>query len=87
MRSSHGVEGLTPCELRIVRLAQDGRTNRQIAQDLYVSIKTVEGHLARAYGKLGIRARAGLSRVLGSPKTRRESDLWAKTDLNRQPTD
>jgi len=61
---SAGVESLTPSELRVVRLASDGRTNRQIAQDLYVSIKTVEGHLGRAYGKLGIKGRAELDRVL-----------------------
>jgi ATP/maltotriose-dependent transcriptional regulator MalT len=67
---SIGVEALTPSELRIVRLARDGRTNRQIAQDLYVSMKTVEGHLARAYGKLGIACREELDRVLGPEKTR-----------------
>ena len=48
----------------IVRLAREGCTNRQIAQELYVSIKTVEGHLARAYGKLGIVRREELERVL-----------------------
>lgn len=67
---SVGVEALTPSELRIVRLARDGRTNRQIAQELYVSIKTVEGHLARAYGKLGIASREELDRVLDPEKTR-----------------
>ena len=67
---SLGVEALTPSELRIVRLARDGRTNRQIAQELYVSIKTVEGHLARAYGKLGIASREQISRVLDGEKTR-----------------
>ena len=67
---SVGVEALTPSELRIVRLARDGRTNRQIAQELFVSIKTVEGHLARAYGKLGIASREELDRVLNSEKTR-----------------
>jgi ATP/maltotriose-dependent transcriptional regulator MalT len=67
---SVGVEALTPSELRIVRLARDGRTNRQIAQELYVSIKTVEGHLARAYGKLGIASREELDRVLEPEKTR-----------------
>ena len=67
---SVGVEALTPSELRIVRLARDGRTNRQIAQELYVSMKTVEGHLARAYGKLGIACREELDRVLGPEKTR-----------------
>jgi len=67
---SVGVEALTPSELRIVRLACDGSTNRQIAQELYVSIKTVEGHLARAYGKLGIASREELDRVLDPDKTR-----------------
>ena len=67
---SVGVEALTPSELRIVRLAHDGRTNRQIAQELYLSIKTVEGHLARAYGKLGIASREELEPVLDPEKTR-----------------
>lgn len=67
---SVGVEALTPSELRIVRLARDGRTNRQIAQELYLSIKTVEGHLARAYGKLGIAGREELDRALDPKKTR-----------------
>jgi DNA-binding NarL/FixJ family response regulator len=65
-----GVEALTPSELRIVRLAGDGRTNREIAQELYVTLKTVEGHLSRAYTKLGIDGRAELSRVLEGEKTR-----------------
>ena len=67
---SVGVEALTPSELRIVRLARDGRTNRQIAQELYLSIKTVEGHLARAYGKLGIGSREELGRALDPQKAR-----------------
>jgi len=65
-----GVEALTPGELRIVRLARDGCTNREIAQELYLSIKTVEGHLARAYDKLGIADREDLRRVLDPEKTR-----------------
>ena len=67
---SVGVEALTPSELRIVNLARDGRSNRQIAQELYLSIKTVEGHLARAYGKLGITGRPDLARVLRGEKSR-----------------
>jgi len=67
---SAGVEALTPSELRIIRLARDGRTNRQIAQELYLSIKTVEGHLARAYGKLGIGHREELAGVIDPEKTR-----------------
>jgi DNA-binding NarL/FixJ family response regulator len=64
------VEALTPSELRIVRLAADGRTNREIAHELYVTLKTVEGHLSRAYTKLGIDGRGQLTRVLEGEKTR-----------------
>jgi DNA-binding CsgD family transcriptional regulator len=68
-----GVEALTPSELRIVRLAAEGRTNREIAQELYVTLKTVEGHLSRAYVKLGIEGRPDLPRVLQAEKTRVET--------------
>jgi DNA-binding NarL/FixJ family response regulator len=65
-----GVEALTPSELRIVRLAAAGATNREIAHELYVTLKTVEGHLSRAYTKLGIEGRAELAGVLEEEKTR-----------------
>jgi DNA-binding CsgD family transcriptional regulator len=42
-----GVESLTPSELRVARLAAEGKTNREIALVQYVTVKTVEGHLAR----------------------------------------
>ena len=44
-----GLEASTPTELRIVRLAADGRSNREIALELCVTLKTVEAHLWRAY--------------------------------------
>lgn len=57
----HGeVDRLTPSERRMAELAAGGATNRQIAERLLVSPKTVEATLARAYGKLGIRSRAQL---------------------------
>ena len=65
-----GAEALTPGELRVVRLAAEGRTNREIAHELYVTLKTVEGHLSRAYTKLGIAGRAQLPEALGGEKTR-----------------
>jgi DNA-binding CsgD family transcriptional regulator/tetratricopeptide (TPR) repeat protein len=65
-----GVEALTPSELRVVRLAAEGATNREIAHGLYVTLKTVEGHLSRAYTKLGINGREELPRVLEPEKTR-----------------
>jgi DNA-binding CsgD family transcriptional regulator len=63
-----GVDALTPSELRVARLAVGGRSNREIAGELYVTLKAVEGHLARAYAKLGIQGRDQLPRALGSRK-------------------
>ena len=65
-----GVEALTPSELRVARLAAEGKTNREIAHALYVTLKTVERHLARAYGKLDIAGRAELPKALGGEKIR-----------------
>lgn len=59
-----GPEALTPAELRAARMAAEGLTNREIAQALFVSAKTVETHLSHAYGKLGISTRAALARAL-----------------------
>jgi DNA-binding CsgD family transcriptional regulator len=60
-----GVESLTPSERRIARLAAEGHTNRMIAQALFITETTVEGHLARAYDKLGVRSRTRLPDALG----------------------
>ncbi|HEX5826389.1 MAG TPA: AAA family ATPase [Candidatus Limnocylindrales bacterium] len=60
-----GLAALTPSEARVARLAASGRTNRQIAEALFVTPKTVEYHLANAYAKLGIESRAALRRALG----------------------
>jgi DNA-binding NarL/FixJ family response regulator len=65
-----GLEALSPRELRVAQLAADGRTNREIAYQLYVTLKTIEGHLARAYAKLSIERRHQLSKFFDSPKTR-----------------
>ncbi len=59
-----GPESLTPAELRVVRLAADGLTNQRIADDLFVTLKTVEGHLAKAYRKLGVDGRPDLTEAL-----------------------
>jgi DNA-binding CsgD family transcriptional regulator len=65
-----GLEALTPSELRIVRLAAQGRSNREIAQELYVTLKTVEAHLSRAYAKLGVERRDQLPDILNGEKSR-----------------
>jgi DNA-binding NarL/FixJ family response regulator len=57
-------EDLSATELRIARLAADGLSNRAIAEQAFVSVKTVESNLSRAYRKLGISSRAQLARAL-----------------------
>jgi DNA-binding CsgD family transcriptional regulator len=59
-----GVDSLTASERRVVDLASQGQSNRDIAQALYVTPKTVEVHLTNAYRKLGIRSRRELSGAL-----------------------
>jgi DNA-binding CsgD family transcriptional regulator len=61
-----GVETLSPSELRVARMAADGQSNREIAQALFVTLKTVEWHLSRAYRKLGVRSRESLAGALDS---------------------
>jgi DNA-binding CsgD family transcriptional regulator len=56
--------GLSATEERIARLAAEGLTNRAIAEQTFVSVKTVETNLKRAYRKLGITSRAQLARSL-----------------------
>ncbi|MHB8693960.1 MAG: ATP-binding protein [Solirubrobacteraceae bacterium] len=63
-RPASGLDALTPSERRIATLAASERTNRQIAQSLFLSMKTVEMHLGRTYRKLGISSRAELSNAL-----------------------
>jgi DNA-binding CsgD family transcriptional regulator len=60
-----GLDALTAAELRVARMAAGGRSNPEIARELYVALKTVEGHLGRVYAKLGVAGRGELSDVLG----------------------
>ena len=59
-----GPASLTPSELRTARLAASGLTNREIAERSFVTVKTVEYHLANAYPKLGVPGREGLAAAL-----------------------
>ncbi len=57
---------LTPQQLRVAQLARDGRTNSEIAAELFLSPRTVEWHLRQAFSKLGIRSRIQLHGALPS---------------------
>ena len=60
-----GADALTASEQRVARMAATGMANREIAQALFVTTRTVENHLARAYGKLSIHSRGELAAALG----------------------
>jgi DNA-binding CsgD family transcriptional regulator len=59
-----GPGALTPSERRVADLAAAGRRNREIADELFVSVKAVEFHLGNAYRKLGVSSREHLQGVL-----------------------
>jgi len=71
-----GAEALTAAERRIASMAAAGASNRDIAQALFVTVKTVETHLSRAYQKLSLTGRGQLASALGRdvPSTERLLD-------------
>jgi DNA-binding CsgD family transcriptional regulator len=66
-----GIDALTASERRVAELAARGLRNREIAETLFVTPKTVETHLGHVYAKLDIQARAQLTAALGGSEARR----------------
>ncbi len=64
-RRFSGADALTASERRVAELAAAGRSNKEIAQSLFITAKTVENHLGRVYGKLGIGSRKAIAQALG----------------------
>ena len=64
-----GPQSLTVSERRVAAMAAEGNTNREIAQALFVSLRTVETHLTHAFQKLGIDSRTQLGEALGRNTT------------------
>jgi DNA-binding CsgD family transcriptional regulator len=67
-RALSGADSLTPGERRVASAAAGGATNREIAQDLFVSLRTVEMHLTNAYRKLDISSRSELAGAIDEPE-------------------
>jgi DNA-binding CsgD family transcriptional regulator len=59
-----GLAGLTTKEYQVVRAVVKGATNREVAETMFVSVRTVESHLASAYRKLGVHTRTELAHVV-----------------------
>ncbi len=62
-----GLEALTASERRVAELAVEGLTNPQIAQSLFITRRTVEGHLTQVFSKLGVESRQALPDALAQP--------------------
>ncbi len=78
-----GVESLTPSERRVAKMAASGMTNRQIAQSLFVTLKTVEAHLSAAYDKLEISSRLQLQSALCASEQTGAVDSHSQSDGGR----
>ena len=62
---TEGIAGLSGREREVAELVALGRTNKQIAAELFLSEKTVESHMTRLFGKLGVRSRAEVAEAVG----------------------
>ena len=58
--------GLTPAQTRVAELVVDGMSNREIANTLYMSPRSVEAHLTKIYRELGLRSRAQLAAAMSA---------------------
>ena len=59
-----GADGLTKRELDVIKLVAEGYTNQQIAESLFLSIRTVETHLSHIFAKLGVTSRTGILKAM-----------------------
>jgi DNA-binding CsgD family transcriptional regulator len=73
-----GLESLTPSERRVADIVAQGLSNRDAAQALFVTEKTIEAHLSRAYRKLNIHSRNELTNALTTPESREPPNSGAQ---------
>jgi DNA-binding CsgD family transcriptional regulator len=70
---------LTPTEQRIAQLVGEGKKNREIAEALFISVKTVEANLSRIFHKLGVRSRTELTRRIDNDRVSPDSSPLHRT--------
>lgn len=63
------MDRLTPQEQAVARLVAHGATSQQMALELFISVKTVQYHLAHVYSKLGIRSHSALATLPGNAES------------------
>ena len=70
---------LTPTEQRIAQLVGEGKKNREVADALFISVKTVEANLSRIFHKLGVRSRTELTRRMAATHGQQTTSTEAGT--------
>ena len=80
-----GLDALSGREREIAELVAEGRTNREIGGELYLSEKTVEGHLTRIFGKLGVGSRVELAEAVGRARAALSRTKGVRPPLVRGP--
>ena len=61
--------GLTPAQTRVAELVVSGMSNREVADTLYMSLRTVEAHLTKVYRERGVRSRAQLIATMSADQS------------------
>ncbi|MCI0636226.1 MAG: helix-turn-helix transcriptional regulator [Actinobacteria bacterium] len=79
-----GVDVLTPGQLRVAELAAAGRSNKEIAQSLFVTLRTVETHLTEVYRRLAIGSREQLAAALRTETARPLRDVVTALEDRRE---
>ena len=67
VRANREFDDLTPQEEAVAGLVAQGRSNKEVAAELFLSVKTVQYHLTRIYAKLGVRSRTELAARRAGP--------------------